>query len=96
MQQGFDAKFTNTDVFTSFKYKAKLLGNTMADWANGILTNATFAVLLKYLSNFWISFEIAQLNKNLNGHSIVLYLRLIMTPMIPILKMLFLLSKTQS
>ena len=52
MQQSFDAKFTNTDVFTSFKYKAKLLGNTMADCANGILTNATFAVLLKYLSNF--------------------------------------------
>ena len=39
----------------SFRYKAKLLGNTEADEANGILKSATTAVPLKYLSNFWRS-----------------------------------------
>ena len=42
--------------FKSFEYKAKLLGNAVAppapNKANGILKNATFAVPLKYLSNF--------------------------------------------
>ena len=33
-------------------YKAKLLENTKADERNGMLKNATIAVLLKYLSNF--------------------------------------------
>ena len=41
------------DEFTSFKYKSKLLGNTVAqltpDEANGILKNATVAVPLIYL-----------------------------------------------
>ena len=32
---------------------AKLLQNTVEDEANGILKNATLAVLLKYLNNFW-------------------------------------------
>ena len=36
-----------------FLYKAKLLENTVAYGANGILRNATIAVPLKYLSNFW-------------------------------------------
>ena len=43
----------NIDEFTSFKYKSKLLGNTVAqltpDEANGILKNATVAVPLIYL-----------------------------------------------
>ena len=34
-------------------YKAKLLENSEADGANGILKNATIAVSLKTLSNFW-------------------------------------------
>ena len=38
-------------------YKAKLLENIVAhdaqNQANGILKNATLAVPLKYLSNFW-------------------------------------------
>ena len=50
----------------SFKYKAKLLGNTAAqpapNAANGIMKNATIAVLLKYLSNFWRSLEMALIN----------------------------------
>ena len=49
-------------VFKSFKNKAKLLGNTEADGANGILKNATIAVPLKYWSNFWRSLEISLIN----------------------------------
>ena len=56
----------NTNNFTSFKYKAKLLENTVAqptsNVANGILTNATIAVLLKYLGNFWRSLEMPLIN----------------------------------
>ena len=57
----FNADIANTDDFKSFKYKAKLLGNTAAqpapNAANGILKNATVAVSLKYSSNFWRSLE---------------------------------------
>ena len=46
----------NFGNFKSFKYKAKLLENTVAqpapNVANGISRNATIAVPLKYLSNF--------------------------------------------
>ena len=35
-----------------YKFKAKLLDNTVADGHNSIPTNATIAVPLKYLSNF--------------------------------------------
>ena len=52
----------NTDEFKSFKYKTKLLRNTVADGANGILRNATIAVPLKYLSNFWRSLEMPLIN----------------------------------
>ena len=52
----------NNDDFKSFKYKTKLLGNTEANGANGILKNATIAVPLKYLSNFWKSHEIPLIN----------------------------------
>ena len=52
----------NTNNFKSFKYKANLLENTVnppsPNAANGILRTATIAVLLKYWSNFWRSFEI--------------------------------------
>ena len=53
----FNADIANTKNFKSFMYKAKLLENTEADGANGILKNATIAVTLKYLSNFWRSLE---------------------------------------
>ena len=33
--------YKNTDNFKSFKYKAKLIRNTVANGANGILRNAT-------------------------------------------------------
>ena len=53
----FNDNIANTSNFRSFKYKAKLSGNTVAqsapNAANGILRNATTAVPLKYLSNFW-------------------------------------------
>ena len=51
----------NTNSFKSFKYKAILLGKIVAqlnpDEANGILRNASIAVPLKYVSNFWRSLE---------------------------------------
>ena len=54
-----DANIANTNSFKSFKYKAKLLGNTVAPpspkQANIILQIAIFA--LKYLSNFWRSLK---------------------------------------
>ena len=47
-------------------YKAKLLENTVAQPApnseNGILRNATIALPLKYLSNFWRSLEMPLVN----------------------------------
>ena len=45
------------EAFKSFKYKAKLLGNTIANGLNRILKDTTIAVPLKYLSNFWRSLE---------------------------------------
>ena len=52
-----NADITNTNNFKSIKDKAKLLGTTEADNANGILKNATIAVPLKHLSNFWRSLK---------------------------------------
>ena len=40
---------------SSFKYKAYLIGNTVADGANRKKGNVKIAVPLKYLSNFWRS-----------------------------------------
>ena len=61
-----NADIANSDNFKSFKFKAKLLGNTIAQpnpsHANGILKNATIAVPLKYLSNFWRSLEMPLIN----------------------------------
>ena len=61
----FNADIANTNNFKSFKYKARFLGSTEADEAIGILKNATIDVPLKYLSNFWISFEIPLINCNI-------------------------------
>ena len=57
----FDADIANDDAFKSFKYKAKLQGNTVADRPN-TTRNTTIAVSLKYLSNFWGSFEMPLIN----------------------------------
>ena len=40
----FNADIANDNNFKSFEYKAKLLGNTVANGGNGILRNATCAV----------------------------------------------------
>ena len=53
--------------FKSFEYKAKSLGNTESQTANaadGILKNATIAVPLKYLSNFWRPYKMSLINCN--------------------------------
>ena len=58
----FNNNIADTDNFKSFKHKAKLLGNTVAqddNNANGILKNVRIAVPLKYLSGFWRLLEIA-------------------------------------
>ena len=48
----FNADIANDNNFKSFEYKAKLLGNTVANRANGILRNETIAVPANYLNNF--------------------------------------------
>ena len=62
----FNNNIANTNDFKSFKYKAKSLGNTEAqpnpNHTNGILKNATVALPLKYLSNFWKSLEMPFIN----------------------------------
>ena len=62
----FNADIAYNNDFKSFKYKAKLLGNTEAqpapNAATGIQKNAAIAVLLKYLSNYWRSLEIPLIN----------------------------------
>ena len=57
----------NTDNFKSFKYKAKLLGNTatqlLPNKDNAILQNAAIAMPLKYLSSFQRSLEMLLINQ---------------------------------
>ena len=53
----FNADIASDENFEYFKYKTKLLENTIADGANGILRNAVIAMPLKYLSNFSRSLE---------------------------------------
>ena len=53
----FNAIIVDDNNFKSFKYKAKLFGNTVVDGANGILKNTTIAVPLKYLNDFWRSLK---------------------------------------
>ena len=87
------------DAFRSFKYKDKLLGNTVAQPApnqhNEVLKNTTISVPLKYLSNFGDHLKChrltGKLNQNLNRGRI---LKIIMITLILILS--FLLSKTQN
>ena len=47
-----NTNFANSN-FKSFKYKAKVLGNTEADGENRILRNTTTDAALKLLGNFW-------------------------------------------
>ena len=50
----------NANAFRSFSYKTKLVESTAA--VNGILEGAAIAGQLKYLSNFWRSFEMLLIN----------------------------------
>ena len=50
---------SNDNPFKSYKYKTKLIGNTVVDGVNEIFKNATIAVPLKYLSR---SLEIQLIN----------------------------------
>ena len=43
----------NGNAFKFFQYKAKLLGKTVADGANGIFQKITIVAPLKYLSIAW-------------------------------------------
>ena len=66
----FNAYIVNDDNFKSFEYNAKLLGNTVADGANGILKNATIAVPLKYLRNLklrWTKYCVLSVAGNENN-----------------------------
>ena len=62
----FNADIAKTKNFKSFKYKAKLLGNAVAQTTpnqdNGILENAAVSVPLKYLSNFWRTLKMSLVN----------------------------------
>ena len=57
----FNAEITDDKAFKSFIYQAKLLENTEANGANGIL-KSTSVVPLKYLNNFWRSFKTPLIN----------------------------------
>ena len=63
----FNINTGKTDNLNSFKYKAKLLGNTVSQPApnqiNEILKNAAITVPLKYLSNFWRSIQMPLIEK---------------------------------
>ena len=52
----FDISIEDTDNFKYFKYKARLestVAQPTQNNANGILKNATIAVQLKFLTDFW-------------------------------------------
>ena len=57
-----NADVTNDNNAPSFKYKANLIGNTVADGANRKKEGVKIAVPLKYLSNFWRSLEMLLIN----------------------------------
>ena len=59
-----DADLTINNA-SSFKYKANLIGNTVADGANRKNENVKIAVPLKYLSNFWRSLEMPLANRKI-------------------------------
>ena len=62
----FNNNIANTGDFKSFKYKAKLSGNTEVqpnpNNAKGILKNAKNFCPLKYSTNLWRSLEVPLIN----------------------------------
>ena len=63
---GFNADIATDNNFKFFMYKAKLLGNTVAqparNTANRIFKNSTTDIPLKNLTNFWRSLEMPLIN----------------------------------
>ena len=90
----FNADIANKN-FKSFEYKAKFLGNTVADGVNGIPKIRIIAVPLKYLSNIRRSLEMPLINckvdLKLHGRSTVFCLQLVLIMIMLILIILFLL-----
>ena len=81
-------------------YKAKFLENTEAVGANRIFKNATIALQLKYLSNFWRSLEMPLINCKIElklkwKNYCALFAVVQIMQMINLIK-LFSLSKTQN
>ena len=96
----FNADIANTNKFEYSMCKAKLLENTDADGDNGILNNATIAVPLKNLSNFWRSLEMPLINCKIElklkwKNYCALFAVVQIMQMINLIK-LFSLSKTQN
>ena len=62
----FNADTANDNSFKSFKYTAKLSGNTIDQTnlnpSNGILRNSIIPVPLKYFRHFWRSLEMPLIN----------------------------------
>ena len=58
----FNVNIASNVNFKYFKYNNRLIKNTDADRANGVLRKATIAVPLKYVSNFWRSLEMSLIN----------------------------------
>ena len=56
-----DADLTINDA-SSFKYKAELIDDAVADGGNRKIENVNIAVPLKYLSSFWRSLEMPLVN----------------------------------
>ena len=59
-----DADLTINNA-SSFKYKANIIGDTVADVANREKEKVKTTVPLKYLSNFWRSLEMPLINCNI-------------------------------
>ena len=57
-----NADVTNDNNAPSFKYKAKLIGDTIADGANRKKEGVKIAVPIEYMTNFWRSLEIPLIN----------------------------------
>ena len=58
----FNGNIVTNKNFKLFKCRTGLMGNTVADGANGILKNSNIAVPLKCLSNFWQLSEMLLIN----------------------------------
>ena len=61
-ETNFNADIADINNIKSVRYKDKSLENTVSDGNNLISRNASITLPLKYLSNFWRSFEMQVIN----------------------------------